>query len=132
MEGIDRIEHAYRVDPAGKQGQRKRRDSDEEFKEYLEHERDEAGEHESREEAPRAEKHSETPADLLAGIGDIVDIRLRFVHKPAANATHKGDPLDIDIKATEADNDISAGEEQVPDGKAVPVRRPASRIDEIV
>ena len=40
IDGIDRIDRAYRVDPAG-HGQRRRRDTDEEFREFLERERDE-------------------------------------------------------------------------------------------
>lgn len=127
MDGIDRIDRTYRVDPAG-HGPRRRRDTDEEFREFLEREREER----EREERQRGESSGETPAppDRAAPElpADIVDIRLRTIHNFEAVADFpKSDPGGEIEK-----QDASGDDEMQPEAEPLPPESRRTKIDEIV
>jgi len=84
MERLDGIENVRRVKGATS-AQKRRRFTDEEFKEYLESEKEKEEEQEkARDDTAQKEsldeKEKVEPDSLLLGV-DIVDIRLRDVHK---------------------------------------------------
>lgn len=79
MEGIDRTENLHRVERTGSQQQRRRRMTDEEFKEYLEREKDNPEGGLPREKETPGEQPSVAAHDSLSRGLDILDIRLRSV-----------------------------------------------------
>ncbi len=124
MEGIDRIENPHRVERTGSQQQRRRRMTDEEFKEYLEREKDnpEGGPHRESE-TPGAQTPVPAHDSLSLGL-DILDIRLRSVHDIT-----KIEPADS------ASTPVSLEAEEIEDTERPPERpeeKPEKRIDTII
>ena len=88
MDKVDRIEHPFRITGATSSTKRRKR-SDEDFREYLEDEK-QRGSHDESEEPKDAEspqtphatpdQPKESPDKLLASL-DTVDIRLKDVHR---------------------------------------------------
>ncbi|MEP0815048.1 MAG: hypothetical protein HRF49_10350 [bacterium] len=127
MDGIDRIDRAYRVDPAG-YGQRRRRDTEEEFREFLEKEREER----EREEKRRSESQDAREQTPSGGIAselppDIVDIRLRTIHNFNAVADSDGVEAEGEIERPE-----NAEGEDAPSPIHPPPEIRQGKIDEIV
>lgn len=126
MEGIDRTENLSRVERAGSQQQRRRRMTDEEFKEYLEREKDNPGGG-----APErdTEDKPESGAPDASKLGvDILDIRLRSVHDLSKIEQPETAVTSISIDSPGIEDSERPQEDEAEKPKA----KPEKRIDTLV